>query len=100
MYAHPQQSHSNQKVRYSTQPPQSYPHYPQPAMSISQYNTQNPYHHSPTHSQTQHYPINSQEMNYNPNPVWNGHPNSNYAHQQQQYMNSNADLIQPPALNV
>ncbi len=39
-------------------------------------------------------------MNYNPNPVWNGPPNANYVHQQQQYINSNVALIQPPALNV
>jgi hypothetical protein len=45
----------NKKIRYSTQPQQSYPNYPHPVMSNSQYNPvvsnsqYNAYHPTPSH---------------------------------------------------
>lgn len=99
MYGHPPQPVQNQKIRYSTQPQQSYPPYQQPVMSNSQYNTQNAYHQSPTHSPVQHYQMSNVEMYNNPNVIRSNSPSTNYGHQQQ-FINANAALIQPPALNV
>ena len=97
MYGHPPQGGQNQKVRYSTQPQQSFPGYQQPVMSNSQYNPQNAYHQAASHSQAQHYQMSGGEM-YNQNAMRNPSQSSNYG--QQQFTNANAALIQPPALNV